>query len=162
MTDDVMRMKFWMEKCQGAGGFLVNAVNNLVSASKYYEQTACYNTAGDANANGTSLGTITIEIDEICIGVEFMGAANVPSLIRVGTGALATPPTDYDWIAVNTTITGKMSDGSTPLFIINNVGGGAALTLRAYAPRLQYVAVVNNPITSYFYMKLGVLNIPIV
>ena len=141
---------------------LIEAVSGVVGASAYHIDAEGYNVRGDANANGTVIATLTIPAYNYFLCTEFLGTCNLAGVLWAGVGALATPPTDYDWIDLpNRGLHGKQAEVSSPLFVVDNSAGATALTLNVYAPQIAVEALAtNNDLNHYYYAKIGGLNIP--
>jgi len=134
-------------------GYPRDGVDDLIAATLYYRSQKATEVQGTNNANGTNVLNFTLSAGYSVIIVEFIGACNNTAVLRLGTGDLGSM-TDYDWIVVSQSVSGKISDGVTPLAVIT--ASSSDLTVRVYAPHTAFGAT-NDPNTNYFYAKLGYL-----
>lgn len=149
--------KFFIQKLgKDFNGEVIEVVESIIDVAKLYTDGEGYEVAGDGAAVGTSICTLSIPDEAVFICTKAKFSTNVGALAYIGTGALADPPTKYyflDCQAAGEII--EFADDTGPLFVINNIGGTGALTLRMYAPQTAKGVATNNDITHYFDGYMG-------
>lgn len=134
---------------------LVPAIMDVIGGASVFDQSAAEEIVGDANANGTSILTLSVGIGKVFICTIALASCNEGALVKIGTGALGAI-TDYYWIdCSNKGNNGAIAEGTTPLFVVDNSAGVAAIDVRMHVPQTAYGVATNNAVTKYFNGFLG-------
>lgn len=134
---------------------LVPAIKDIITGASVFDQSSAEEVVGDGAANGTSILTLSVADGKVFICTLALASSNLPAIVKIGTGTLAAM-TDYFWIdCSNRGICGIMAEGNTPIFIVDNRSGGAALNVIMFAPKTAFNAATNNDANHYFNGYLG-------
>lgn len=140
---------------RGSTGKITDAIEGLISAHRYYvESTPGTEVVGDADADGTSICTLSITAEKRFICTHLQASTNVGALLRIGTGDLGSV-TDIYQIDLQNVGSFVAISPDMPIFEYDNSASSTAVTLRIYAPKTAYGATTNNDASHYFYGFIG-------
>lgn len=134
-------------------GRIIEADRGIQSAAATWESEVAFEQATTGAADGDSILTISLPAYKsfICTSATFDCDNSI--YLRVGTGDLGSM-TDYWGIHIPAGGIEALSDGESPLFVINN-DTSSSVTIRLYAPQTLHGAATNNNATKYVAAYLG-------
>lgn len=134
---------------------LIPAIGDIITGASVFKQESAEEVVGDGVANGTAIVTLEIGAGKVFICTLALVSSNLAAVVKLGTGTLAAM-TDVFWIdATNRGINGFMTEGNTPIFVVDNSGSAVALDLIMFAPKTVWNVATNNDSNHYFNGYIG-------
>lgn len=151
-----IKMYYTIQETFDFNGEVMIAPCSIIDIAQLYTDEVAREVVGTDDADGTSILTISIADEAVFICTQLKGSTNVSALIAIGTGDLGDPPTDVTFIDLqNIGEVWAQAEVNSPLFVINNIGGDADVTLRMWVPHTAFGVATNDDANHYFNGYIG-------
>lgn len=142
-----------IEMAEDADGKIVFAPNGVMGKVNKWSDAEGDEVAGDANANGTIIVSLSIPANTKFACMSLMASVNIAAVLNVAYGLIAAHTDIYHIDLQNAGSLVAVTE-NTPIFVYDNTTA-AAVTLLLLAPETAKGIATNNDATHYFHGYMG-------
>ena len=158
MTRKVRNLAQVIQMAEDVNGKIKFAPTGILGKLSKWTDAEGDEVAGDANANGTIIVSLSIPASSRFICTSLVASVNITSVVNIAYGLIAAHTDIYHVDIKNAGATILITE-ETPIFVYNN-STTAAVTLLMIAPLTAKGLATNNAVTKFFHGFMGGLVIP--
>ncbi len=142
-----------VEMAEDGSGKIKFAPKGILGKLAYWDEAEGDEVAGDANANGTIIVSLSVAAYSRFVCTSLVASVNIAAVLNIAYGIIGTH-TDIYHIDLQNAGSLVMVTEESPIFVYNNTTA-AAVTLLMIAPETAKGVATNNAVTKFFHGYMG-------